>query len=63
MAQDTARKKLKITGAQPQNLEEQIRQRAYELYDARGQEDGHELDDWLRSEEEITQRKSRTFAA
>lgn len=39
-------------------LEEQIRQRAYELYEARGREDGHELDDWLRAKEEITRKSS-----
>ncbi len=43
--------------------EEQIRLRAYELYEARGREDGHQLDDWLRAEEEITQRKSRAATA
>jgi len=30
-----------------QDLTEQIRQRAYELYELRGRADGHELDDWL----------------
>jgi len=39
------------------------RLRAQELYEARGREDGHELDDWLRAEEEITQKKVRTIAA
>jgi Protein of unknown function (DUF2934) len=29
----------------PQELEEQLRQRAYELYEERGREDGHEVDD------------------
>jgi len=41
----------------------QIRQRAYELYEARGRKDGHELEDWLRAEAEITQKKARTSAA
>jgi hypothetical protein len=45
------------------NLEEEIRRRAYELYEARGREDGHDHDDWLRAEEEITQKKVRTIAA
>jgi hypothetical protein len=31
-----------------------------ELYEARGREDGHEQEDWLRAEEEITGRKART---
>ena len=63
MAQDTTRKNLKMTGAPPQNLEEQIRLRAYELYEERGREDGHDFDDWLRAEEEITTKKARTIAA
>jgi hypothetical protein len=42
--------------SEPQELEleDQIRLRAHELYEARGGEDGHELEDWLRAEEEIT---------
>jgi hypothetical protein len=63
MTQDNTRKTLKMTGAQPQNLDEQIRHRAYELYDARGREDGHDFDDWLRAEDEITLEKTRTVAA
>jgi Protein of unknown function (DUF2934) len=63
MTQDNTRKTLTKTGAQPQNLEEQIRQRAYELYEAQGREDGHDLDDWLRAENEITQQKTRIVAA
>jgi len=34
------------------NNEEQIRTRAYELYEARGREDGHEQEDWLEAEAE-----------
>ena len=63
MAQDTAGKKLTTTVAQPQNLEEHIRYRAYQIYEARGRGDGHALDDWLRAEEEITQQKTRTTTA
>ena len=44
-------------------LEYQVRQRAYELYEARGREDGHELEDWLRAEEELTGKRIRTVAA
>ena len=33
--------------------EERIRMRAYELYVARGGEDGHEMEDWLSAEAEI----------
>jgi hypothetical protein len=34
-------------------LEDQIRQRAYDLYEAGGRKDGHDVDDWLRAEAEI----------
>jgi hypothetical protein len=49
--------------SEPQELEHQIRLRAHELYEARGREEGHDLDDWLHAEEEITQKKARTIAA
>jgi uncharacterized protein len=43
---------------------EQVRCRAYEIYEQRGREDGHELDDWLQAESEIvpqfTRRKTMT---
>ena len=44
-------------------LQEQIRRRAYELYAQRGRDDGHELDDWLQAESEVTQPKAKTAAA
>ena len=34
-------------------IDEQIRQRAYELYIRRGSETGSEVDDWLQAEEEV----------
>jgi hypothetical protein len=37
----------------PTEREEQIRLRAYELYEARSREDGHHLDDWLQAEAEF----------
>ena len=45
-----------------QNLEEQIRSRAYELYEARGGENGHDMEDWLRAESEINGNRSKTAA-
>jgi hypothetical protein len=33
--------------------EEDIRVRAYEIYQQRGGSDGHELDDWLQAEIEL----------
>jgi len=34
--------------------EEQVRARAFEIYLERGRQPGHELDDWLQSEFEMT---------
>jgi hypothetical protein len=34
-------------------IEQQIQQRAYELYEQRERTDGHDLDDWLQAESEI----------
>jgi len=38
-------------------LEEQIRRRAYELYEHRGRVDGHALDDSLQAEAEVLERQ------
>ncbi len=38
-------------------LQDQIRRRAYELYEQRGSNDGHEVSDWLQAESEVTQKK------
>ncbi len=37
----------------PEVIEEKIRRRAYALYELRGKQDGHDLDDWLAAEAEI----------
>jgi Protein of unknown function (DUF2934) len=34
--------------------EEEIRRRAYEIYLERGAQSGHELEDWLQAERELT---------
>ena len=34
--------------------EEEIRNRAYEIYLQRGGQSGHELEDWLQAERELT---------
>jgi hypothetical protein len=39
--------------------QEEIAQRAYALYEARGREDGHDLDDWLEAERELLEQRSR----
>jgi hypothetical protein len=63
MEKEVTKKQPTRVTSEPQELEDQIRRRAQELYEARGREDGHELDDWLRAEEEITQKKAGTIAA
>jgi hypothetical protein len=50
----------RLTKSQP-NIQEQIRLRAYALYEQRGR-DGFELDNWLQAESEVTQRKMKTAA-
>ena len=55
--------KLHQTTKSSVELQEQIRRRPYELYEQRGRDDGHELDDWLQAESEVTQRKAKTVAA
>jgi hypothetical protein len=44
--------------AKPSDLQEQIRHRAYKLYEQRGRNDGQELGDWLQAESEVTQKKA-----
>lgn len=51
------------TTASPGDLHERICRRAYELYEARGREDGHDLADWLQAEAEVRQPKSKSVAA
>jgi hypothetical protein len=43
--------------------EQQIRQRAYELYEQRGRTDGHALDDWLQAERRIKGRQAKAARA
>ena len=52
----------KRTDETPEQIQDQIRQKAYELFEARGSGDGHDLDDWLLAEAEVTQ-KAKSVAA
>ncbi len=55
MAKDPHKKSPASTRAERHpNLEEEIRRRAFEIYVERGREDGHDLDDWLNAEAELT---------
>ncbi len=42
--------------------EEEIRRRAYVLYEQCGREDGHDIGDWLRAEAELTAQPMKTAA-
>jgi hypothetical protein len=53
----------KQTTESSSELHEQIRRRAYELYEQRGREDGHDLDDWCQAESEVTQTNVIAVAA
>lgn len=44
-------------------FQRQIRVRAYELYEQRGGEMGHELDDWLQAEAEVHKMNANRMAA
>ncbi|HXW88945.1 MAG TPA: DUF2934 domain-containing protein [Terriglobales bacterium] len=43
------------------DLEDQIRQRAYEIYEERGRTPGHEEEDWIQAEREVHARYESQF--
>jgi len=47
----------------PINLEDEIRRRAYELYQERGSASGSEAEDWLTAEREVRQRYQKQQSA
>jgi hypothetical protein len=51
MAKEPTKKQTPEVVTDP-NFEQEIRRRAYAIYEERGREDGHDLDDWLRAEVE-----------
>jgi hypothetical protein len=46
----------------PVNLQDEIRRRAYELYEARGSKPGYEHEDWVHAEREIMARHNQQSA-
>jgi len=54
---------IRASSEDPNIVLEQVAQRAYELYEARGREDGHDLEDWLCAEAEITGRAAKAASA
>jgi hypothetical protein len=51
------------TTQSPVDLQELVRARAYELYEQRGREDGHDLEDWVQAESEIARTKAKATGA
>jgi hypothetical protein len=64
MAKDgTKKSSVPTTTTVGSSLEKEIRRRAYQLYEERVREDGHDLDDWLSAEAEITGTHVKVTAA
>ena len=62
MSQDPTKKATNTATRPNPSLEQQVRNRAYQLYEERGREDGHELEDWLRAEAEISRMVTKAAA-
>jgi hypothetical protein len=60
MAKEPGKRPITSVPVEPEILEYQIRERAYELYQERGNEDGHDVEDWLRAEAELKSSKPRS---
>jgi hypothetical protein len=48
----------KYTGRRPSPTQGEIAQLAFTLYDSRGRQDGHDIEDWLRAEQELVRHYS-----
>jgi hypothetical protein len=63
MVQENSKQQQNQSRHIPTDLEEQIRLRAYQLYQARGEVPGYEIEDWLQAEAEIGSPQERQKAA
>ena len=63
MSKDSTTRSQATAMNDPETLEQRIRRRAYEFYEQRGREDGYDVEDWIRAEEEIRKKTARTVAA
>lgn len=52
---DIGKPRENVREARMNPTEDEIRQRAYEIFQARGGEPGHGVDDWLQAERELKQ--------
>lgn len=62
MTNPTPRQVLRFGRAAEEDTKELIRHRAYDLYEARGRGDGHDVEDWLAAETEIVGRSESAAA-
>ncbi len=63
MSPDATKKPPMTVTSEREELDQQIRLRAYELYEERGRQDDHEVEDWFRAKEDIAIKKFRTATA
>lgn len=52
----------KQTAETETDREQETRGRAYAFYEERGREDGHDTDDWLRAEAEVSAKAQKAAA-
>lgn len=50
-------------GDRPQPAQEEIAARAYELYCDQGCEDGHDVEQWLQAEDELTKQSPESHSS
>ena len=62
VATAAARSSKSLQNRSRQVTDRDIARRAYELYEKRGREHGHDLDDWLQAERELQHALSSTAA-
>jgi hypothetical protein len=62
VSQDPTKKAANMGTHPNPGLDQQIRNRAYQLYEERGREDGHEIEDWLRAETGISRMVAKAAA-
>ena len=48
-----------VVAEPPLVTDDDVRRRAYELYEERGGEQGHDWDDWLRAEQDFRSARAR----
>jgi len=63
MANQKTKRTPTLISEAPKNIDERIRRLAYELYEARGREDGRDWQDWFRAESEIKGKAAKAATA